>query len=227
MKNKLVYQIITHSAKGLTFLTSQVEVEGLENLPSQGNYIATSNHVGRLEVILAFHFVNRDDLILIIAEKYRGSAFWRWLASMVDGIFIDRYNADFAALREVLKRLKKGGILAIAPEGTRSKSGQLLEGHLGAAFLAVKSGAPVIPVAITGSEDRAVLANFKRLRRAQVRVRVGKAYTLPPLTPGDREAQLRKHTDEIMCQIAALLPESYRGYYKDYPRVAELIQQNR
>lgn len=225
MKNRFAYRLIMYSAKIITVLLARVEIEGRENLLSQGSYIGTSNHVGRLEVLLAYYMVGRDDLIMIIAEKYRESAFWRWLARMVDGIFIDRYNADFTALREVLKRLKQGGIMAIAPEGTRSKSGKLMEGHLGAAFLAAKSGVPVIPVGVTGTEDHLVLASLKHFKRVKVKVRVGKAYQIPPLTSGDREAQLQRATDEIMCQIAALLPENQRGYYRDYPRVLEILKQ--
>jgi 1-acyl-sn-glycerol-3-phosphate acyltransferase len=178
-----------------------------------------------LEIVLVYYLLDRNDVILLIAEKYRDSIFWRWLANQVDGIFIDRYNADFAALRSVLKRLQQGGVLAIAPEGTRSKSGVLLEGHSGAAYLALKSGVPIVPVGVTGSEDEVVLQRFKRLKRAQVVLNIGKPYILPPLNRQDREAQLQHDTDEIMCQIAALLPESYWGYYASFPRLQELIQQ--
>jgi 1-acyl-sn-glycerol-3-phosphate acyltransferase len=64
------------------------------------------------------------------------------------------------------------------------------------------------------------LKHFKRLR---IQVRIGKPYTLPPLKPHDREAQLQQHTDEIMCQIAALLPEELRGFYTDHPRLKEIL----
>jgi 1-acyl-sn-glycerol-3-phosphate acyltransferase len=80
----------------------------------------------------------------------------------------------------------------------------------------------VIPVGIVGTEDRVVWGLLKRLRRAPVTVIVGEAFHLPPLTSGDREAQLRERTDEMMCQIAALLPEKYRGFYANHPRTLEL-----
>jgi len=226
MKSNLGYRLVHRGAKILTTLLARVEVLGWENLPKQGAYIATANHLGRLEIVLVYYLLDREDVILIIAEKYRRSAFWRWLARQVDAIFIDRYNADITAMREVLKRLKKGGVLAIAPEGTRSKSGVLIEGHFGAAYLASKSGVPIVPVGVTGSEDEVVLQRFKRLKRAQIVLKIGKPYTLPPLNNREREIQLTQSTDEIMCQIAALLPEGYRGYYTGFPRVQELLQQH-
>jgi len=80
----------------------------------------------------------------------------------------------------------------------------------------------VIPVAVTGTEDELVLDQLKRLKRANVRVRVGRPFYLPRPKGQDREAILERNTDEIMCRIAALLPESYRGVYSDHPRLREL-----
>ena len=64
--------------------------------------------------------------------------------------------------------MKKGGMLVIAPEGTRSKTEALQEAKLGVAFLASKSGYPVLPVAVTGTEDRAILENLKHFRRSKI-----------------------------------------------------------
>jgi 1-acyl-sn-glycerol-3-phosphate acyltransferase len=219
------YQFVRWIVKILIKLLARVEAIDLDNLPRQGSYIAAGNHAGRLEVLLVFYLLDRPDTILMIAEKYRQSAFWRWFAQRVDGIFIDRYNADFTALRQVLKRLQKGGVLTMAPEGTRSPTGTLLEGHWGAAFLAAKSGVPVIPVGAAGTWDEEVLHNLKHFKRSPVQVRVGKPFTLPPLKPHDREAQLHAGTEEIMCQIAALLPAELRGFYADHPRLNEILTQ--
>ncbi len=199
------YRFVRWIVKVLISLIARVETVGWDNLPQQGTLVLTANHAGRLEVLLVFYLLKREDIILIIAEKYRKSAFWRWFARRVNGIFIDRQNADFGALREVLKRLEKGGVMAIAPEGTRSLSGKLLEARWGAAYLAAKSGATVVPVAATGT------------------VTIGKPYQLPPLQPKQREAQLNQYTDEIMCQIAALLPADLRGFYAEHPRLKEIL----
>jgi 1-acyl-sn-glycerol-3-phosphate acyltransferase len=217
------YQFVHWLTKILLTLLAQTEVIGWDNLPKQGSLIITANHAGRLEVLLVYYLLDRPDIILMIAEKYRKSTFWRWFARRVDGIFIDRYNADFTALRQVLRRLQDGGVLTMAPEGTRSTSGKLQEAQWGAAFLAAKAGVPVVPVGATGTHDKLVVERLKHFKRLRIQVRIGKPYTLPPLKPHDREAQLQQHTDEIMCQIAALLPEELRGFYTDHPRLKEIL----
>jgi 1-acyl-sn-glycerol-3-phosphate acyltransferase len=219
------YKFVRFVVTVIVNLLARVEVVGIENLPRQGCCIVTPNHFGRLEVLLVYYLLERSDIILLIAEKYRQSAFWSWFAKRVNGIFIDRYNADFSALREVLRRLNAGGILVIAPEGTRSKSGKLQEGLQGAAYIAAKSGAPVVPVGATGTWDEEVYSNIRHLRKSNVTVRIGKLFTLPPLKGPHREEQLEQDTEEIMCQIAALLPPELRGAYTDHPRLVEILEQ--
>jgi 1-acyl-sn-glycerol-3-phosphate acyltransferase len=90
-------------------------------------------------------------------------------------------------------------------------------------YLAARSGFPVFPVAITGTEDKVILANLIRLRKSPITLTAGKPFTLPPLPSKDRGEALQRYTDEIMCQIAAILPERYRGVYADHPRLKELL----
>jgi len=189
----------------------------------QGGFIITGNHIGRLEAFLVILLAPRDDIILILAEKYKKYAFWRYAAEKVDAIWINRFDADFGALRAVLKRLEKGEVLAVAPEGTRSPTESLLPGRPGAAYLASKSNLPIIPVGIVGTEDRVVKYRLKRLRRLDVVARVGQPYRLPPMPKTGRDEWLQAQTDEVMCQIAALLPPDHRGVYADHPRLRELL----
>ena len=113
--------------------------------------------------------------------------------------------------------------MVIAPEGTRSKSEALQEGKMGVAFLASKSGFPVMPIALTGTEDRGVIENLKRFRRSKIKAVAGELFYIEIPKGKGREEAMRNATDEIMCRIAAKLPESYRGFYKDFPRVEELL----
>ena len=188
-----------------------------------GGYIITGNHIGRLEAFLVILLADRDDIILILAEKYKKYAFWRYVAEKVDGIWINRFDADFGALRVVLKRLQNGDVLAVAPEGTRSPTESLLPGRPGAAYLAAKSSLPIIPIGVVGTEDRVVKYRLKRLKRLDITIRVGEPYRLPPMPKGDRDAWLQEQTDEVMCQIAALLPPDHRGVYADHPRLRQLL----
>jgi 1-acyl-sn-glycerol-3-phosphate acyltransferase len=201
----------------------RVEVSGRENIPRAGKGIVAANHLGRIDALLTYTAVPREDAILTPAKKYQKVAFFRWAARALNAIWLDRFNADVRALLLVIRRLNQGELFVVAPEGTRSPSEALIEGKPGTAYIAAKTGAPIIPAAINGTEDRLVVAGLRRLRRARVTVKVGKAFTLPPLEGRDREAALKEYTDEIMCQIAALLPPQKRGVYADHPRLMELL----
>ena len=217
------YSLIRFFGRLLVRLVTRIEVSGIERLPATGAYIATGNHLGVLDPILVYHLLDRRDIIMLVAEKYRRYAMARWLVKSADAIYVERFSSDFAVMRQVLERLKRGWAMIIAPEGTRSKTGGLLRGRSGAAYLAAKSGAPVLPVGVIGTEDKAMLAYLKRFRRAPVKIIVGEAYTLPPLPKEGRDQVLQQYTDEIMCRIAALLPKDYRGVYADHPMLKEML----
>lgn len=219
-----MYRVIRILDSMLVRMLTRLEVEGFERVPKEGAYIATGNHLGFLDPILVYYLLDRQDIIMLVAEKYRRYALARWLVKSVDAIFVERFSADFAVMREVLSRLRAGGVLIIAPEGTRSKSGGLQAGRSGAAYLAAKAQVPVLPVAVIGSEDYRLIASLKRLRRVPITIKIGEAFSLPPLPPVDREAALQRYSDEIMCRIAALLPPEYRGVYADHPRLREILE---
>jgi len=150
---------------------------------------------------------------------------FRWLGKYFNFIFIDRYNADIKTLRKVIALMEEDNILVIAPEGTRSRIGSLIEARPGVSYLATKLNRPIVPVAITGTEDKAFFGSLKRLRRAHITLTAGPAFTLPPLPRENRDEVLKQYTDEIMSHIAALLPEEYRGFYENHPRVKELLKE--
>ena len=219
----MIYRIARFLNRLLLWAILDIELIGREKAPTSGGIIVTGNHLGTLDALLVFYLVDRDDIIVMIAEYHREHAFRRWLVNAAGGLFVDRYGADFAVLREVLKRLNQGGVLIMAPEGTRSKTGGLQQAHLGAAYLAAKSGLPVVPVGAVGIEDAKIFSSLKRLRRAPVTIRVGDPYTLPPVARDGRQKAMQDYTDEIMCRIAAVLPAEYHGVYADHPRLVEFV----
>jgi len=204
-------------------LSAQIETHGLEYFSDYPSFILTPNHIGRLDVILIYHFTKRNDVVVMVAEKYQKNPVIRWFARQLNAVFVDRYHADFAALRNVLRQLKDGGVLVLAPEGTRSPTAQLQKAWDGAGYLAARAGVPILPVGLAGSEDASFFGNLRRLRRTKVVIRVGKPFWLPPPKGDDRDEKLKQNTDEIMCRIAALLPSKYRGVYADHPRLKELL----
>ena len=203
-------------------LIARVEISGFENLPV-GGFVIAANHIGRLDAALAYFVLDRPDIIMVVAEKYEKYAIFRWLVRLTNGMFVDRYNADIHAIRETLRRLQQGQVFTITPEGTRSKSGNLIEAKPGAIYLAWKAGVPVLPVALTGTEDAVVVDRLKHFKRLQVRIVAGQPFTLPPVKGKDRDAAMQLYTDEVMCRIAALLPPERRGVYAEHPRLKELL----
>lgn len=200
------------------------ELRGKENLPLTGGMIIASNHIGILDIIMVYYGIDRTDLFIPVAEKWEKIGWIRWLGKQLNFLFIDRYNPDLKAMRRMIALMEEGKCLVIAPEGTRSRTGSLIEGKPGVAYLAARSGFPVIPIAITGTEDKNILGNVKRLRKTKITLSGGKPFVIPPLPKTDRDEALKKSIDEIMCRIAALLPEKYRGFYADHPRLKELLK---
>jgi 1-acyl-sn-glycerol-3-phosphate acyltransferase len=205
-------------------LIARVQITGFENLPT-GGFVIAANHIGRLDAALAYYVLNRPDIIMVVAEKYQKYAVFRWLVKLTNGMFVDRYNSDIHAIRETLRRLEQGQVFTITPEGTRSKSGNLIEAKPGGIYLAWKAGVPVLPVALTGTEDAVVVDRLKHFKRLDVRIVAGKPFFLPPVKGKDRDEAMQKYTDEVMCRIAVLLPAERRGIYTQHPRLKELIDQ--
>ena len=203
-------------------IIADIEVHGPDKLPG-GNLIGAANHLGRLDTAAMLCVIDREDLIMPVAEKYKNHPLFGAIGRAANAIWLNRFEADFSALREILARMEKGGMLVIAPEGTRSKTEAMQEAKLGVAFLASKSGYPVMPVAVTGTEDRNVIENLKRFRRSKIIVRVGEPFKIEIPKGKGREQAMREATDEIMCRIGAMLPEKYRGFYADHPRLKELL----
>ena len=207
-------------------IATKTEISGMENIPQEGTTILAGNHIGILDGIMVPTIpilAKHPNLIVVVAEKYEQIPLFRWAINHLNFMFIDRFHPDVKTMKKVLSQLKDDGIMVIAPEGTRSPNASLIEGKSGSAYLAAKTGARVVPFGVTGTEDSERRKRFSKLKRLDVKINVGKPFVIPPLPKIDREEFLQKYTDEIMCQIAALLPPSYRGLYADHPRLKEIL----
>lgn len=216
-------KILSALIKFLLPRVARLDIQGWENIPKTGSFVVASNHQGLMDALIGYYTLGNLDVFTVVGEKWGQKGFFRFLGRHLDFLFIDRFNPDLKALREILERMRNGRILVIAPEGTRSRTGGLLEGKPGASYLAAKLGYPILPIAINGTSDKALLAHLKRLKRLPVTVKAGPVFTLGPLPTEGREAILQQYTDEIMCRIAIMLPEEARGVYRDHPRLKELL----
>jgi 1-acyl-sn-glycerol-3-phosphate acyltransferase len=203
-------------------LTQGVHAEGVENIPPEGSFIFVTNHLSYLDS--PFHFVVIPRVFYFLAgERYKKHIFG--LILRIGGaIFVNRGEVDRNALKQALAALADGQCLGLAPEGTRSKTGALIAARTGAAYLATKADVPILPGVVWGSEQ--VGSAWHRWRRGpQIEVRYGPLFYLPDGRA--RADQLDFYTEEIMTTLAAMLPEAYRGVYRDHPKTLEKLNAHR
>ena len=189
-------------------LLVHIDVEGMENFPQSGPLLLVSNHLDILDAPIALIFIPRR-MTTFVKSKWKRPPFNWLMACMGDVIYANK--ADHRALAEGIKVLKSGRVLALAPEGTRSRTGGLGKGQAGVVLLALKAHAPILPAAAHGQEQ--AMRYWKRFRRVPIQIRVGQLIELPP-GKANRE-QLETYTQQIMIAIARLLPSDYRGVYTE------------
>jgi len=214
MKRETLRKIIA----GIVNIIARVEFRGTEHIPLEGGVIVATNHMSRVDTLLLFINPVRLDLTALVADKYKKYPVFNWILDVGGVIWLDRDKADFGAFRVAVEWINKGVAMGIAPEGTRSQDAQLQEGKPGTVLLAQKTGVPIVPVGIAGTEN--FFRDLLRLRRPKVQLTFGPAFRLPPLDRNNRDESLKQMTDEIMVRIAVLLPPKYRGFYKNHPLVA-------
>lgn len=221
MKSHRLRSIIGFLLKQLT----QTEFIGVENIPPEGGVLIACNHMSRLDIPVLFITPNRPEITALVTTKYLKYPLLRWFIVTAEGIWLDRDTADFSAFRKAVEALKQGKALGIAPEGTRSQTAKLIEGKPGTALLALRTGVPIVPVAIVGTEDG--MSKLLRLKRPRITAEYGKPIIPPKLDRNNREGQLQYLTDEVMCRIAAMMPQKYHGFYADHPRLKELLAEQK
>jgi len=221
MKSHRLRSIIGFLMKQLT----RTEFIGVENIPPEGGVLIACNHMSRLDIPVLFITPNRPEITALVTTKYLKYPLLRWFIVTTEGIWLDRDTADFSAFRKAVEALKQGKALGIAPEGTRSQTAKLIEGKPGTALLALRTGVPIVPVAIVGTEDG--MSKLLRLKRPRITAEYGKPIIPPKLDRSNREGQLQNLTDEVMCRIAAMMPQKYHGFYADHPRLKELLAEQK
>lgn len=185
----------------------------IARVPLHGPLIIIANHINFLEVPVMYVHTQPRPVTGFAKAEHWANPFTAWLFDVFDAIPLERGEADMDAIRAALAALEAGRILVIAPEGTRSYHGRLQKGRPGTAMVALHSGAPVLPLVYYGGEK--LKENLKRLRRTDFHIVVGEPFRID--TGGERVTrQIRQQiTDEMMYQLAALLPPEYRGIYAD------------
>jgi 1-acyl-sn-glycerol-3-phosphate acyltransferase len=205
--------LIVGTLRGITSLICRIDDAALQKVPQYGPLIIYTNHVNILEIpIIYTRLQPRCVHGMLLAERWNIPVVG-WALDVTETIPVHRGEADTTAMRKGLEFLEKGEMLIIAPEGTRSHDGQLQLAHPGVVLLAMHSHAPLIPVAFYGAEN--YTENLSRLKRTDFHFRVGKPFHLND--HGEKVTRLvrEKMVEEMMFQLASLLPVEYRGCYAD------------
>jgi 1-acyl-sn-glycerol-3-phosphate acyltransferase len=188
---------------------------GRERVPRQGPLMVCANHISTLDPPLIPAFLPRNDSwSMAKAEYFEKSWLQTWIFTAFHAFPVTRHSADRAAIRRATAILRENHLLVLYPEGTRITSGGLHRPEPGAGFIALLTGAPVLPVAVTGS--RGVLGKgFKLPRRAPLRLEFGEPFRIASRLPDGGKVGHQEASDLIMLAVAELLPEDLRGEFAD------------
>jgi 1-acyl-sn-glycerol-3-phosphate acyltransferase len=209
----VAHWLVVNALKGLTGLICRIDDYELERVPRQGPLIIYTNHVNILEIpIIYTHLQPRKVHGMLLAERWNIPVV-NWALDVTRTIPLHRGEADLPAIRMGLQALENDEMLIIAPEGTRSHDGKLQPAHPGVVLLALHSGAPLLPVGYYGAEN--YTENLHKLKRTDFHLRVGKPFHLD--THGQRVTREVRQAlvEEMMYQLAMVLPPEYRGFYAD------------
>jgi len=197
--------------RGITNILFRIDQLPLQGVPTHGPFILVMNHIGSLEVPLLYSHLQPRRIIGVAKVETWDNPLMGWLFDVWEAIPIRRGEVDMDAFHRSLAVLAVGEMLGVAPEGTRSYHGRLQRARPGVVTLALHSDAPILPVAHWGGEK--LSCNLMRIKRTDFHIKVGRPFYLD--TKGVKATRVirQEMVDEVMGQIAALLPEEYRGEY--------------
>ena len=199
-------------------LLLRLKVEGVDHVPAEGPVILMINHINFLDPFVVVASVPRPTTAMSKIENFSIPVFG-WIFKLYGAIPVRRGEVDRRALKQALDTLKEGTMLLIAPEGTRSPDRMLQPAHSGLAYIAHRSQATIVPVAITGTPGFA--DNIRRLRRTTVNIQLGNPFRLQAPSRRPKRQTMTAMTSEAMYQLAALLPPEHRGVYADLGQATE------
>jgi len=213
-RNRFARAVIRPIFRGLFQTLGRVQIQGLENIPRNGSYIIAINHLSIFDppFVIAFWPYCPEAIGAVEIWSKPGQS---QLARLYGGIQVHRGEYDRQVLEKVLNALDAGRPVVIAPEGGRSHTPGLRKANPGIAYIAEKAGVPVVPVGVVGSTDD-FLQQALHGKRPPIEMRIGSPFNLPPTRGKGEERRIarQKNADQIMYQIAALLPPAYQGVYQ-------------
>ena len=215
---KIFGRIFDAFAHTLLRIVCKIDDEEVRKVPDRGPMILIFNHINFLEAPLFYLRFKPRPLYAIMKVELARMPFIGRIAMRWGGIPLERGAPPSAAFRKAAELLKEGALIAIAPEGTRSRSGRLQQGNPGVVTMALQNDVPLIAVAQFGSQNLG--RNLKRLKRTEIHLRVSRPFkfVVPEKLNKESRGEL---TAQMMGQIARLLPEELRGVYADVDTIGD------
>ena len=213
--SSFLWKVLYVVAEILKIFCCRVKVEGAENIPKTGGVILASNHNPGFDFVLMGYGCPRQVYFMAKKEIFDINPLLTKLLHAIGTFPIRRGARDQGAIQSAVDLVSSGKVLGMFPEGTRSRTGELQRAHSGAARIAIKANAPVVPTAIMGTE-KIVTRKWLPWGRPLIIVRFGPPL-YPPATQDGKitQAAARTFTKEFMCAVAQLLPPERRGAYAD------------
>jgi len=209
----ILWRLIRVVVRIIFAIAFDVHPVGRQNVPETGPLIIASNHLSWTDVPLIPAFLKRSVVYMGKEETFKGKG--AWLVRFLGAFPVKRGEADRQSLRTAEEQLKAGRILSIFPEGTRSKIHTLGQAHAGMGMIALRTGAPVLPVSIYGSEN-----SFKKFR-PRITIIYGEPMILTPKGKKITREDIDQSTEQVMLRISSMLPPEYRGVYAEKLAAAE------
>jgi 1-acyl-sn-glycerol-3-phosphate acyltransferase len=205
--------IVNSIIKVILRATCKIDTSELYKIPKKGPYILVINHISFLEAPIFYIFMRPRRTIAMAKSELWDKKVTAFLMNLWEVLPIKRGTIDIQGMKNCVKVLEGGDFLCLAPEGTRSGDGQLGSGKAGVIMFAQKGNAPIIPMAHWGGEK--LSSNLKRLKRTPFVIRVGDPVEIAVPEGVKMDSTVRQQiADEVMVEIAKLMPEEYHGVYK-------------
>jgi len=210
----LAAAVLTVGLRLLIRILCRIDAREMDKLPRQGPGLFIMNHVNFLEVPLVYLWLKPRRIYSLIKEETWKNPLFGLMADHWDAIPLKRGLVNKGSFRRASEVFAAGGLLLMAPEGTRSGDGVLRRGYPGAVVLAVENDLPVWPIAHTGGE--LFFRNLKRLKRTSFTMRVGEPFRFAVSADRPLDGKTRRAlTDAMMGRLASLLPADRRGVYAE------------
>ena len=219
-----VQYVSTYIVFFLSLFVCKIKINGRNNMPKDSSFVLASNHFGYFDPFVLVHAIRKP--IDFIMQKELGIEPYFLFAPMIYGaILTDRNKVAPSTIKEAIKSIKNKKILGIFPEGGITST-TLTKAKPGAVFIASKASAKILPVSVSGGDS--IWDDFLNGVRSRITVNIGKPFG-PFELRGSKEEKvlkLEKHSQELMCRIAALLPDNRHGDYANDETILKYKKEN-